>query len=85
MKIKETKKTMKDALDLLNDCGYYLRYVNETNPKIEITKDSRVFSYYLSDGEGMFDTYKEFRAWCVEDVIERDGMYCFDITCGVEL
>jgi|TARA_B100000035_G_scaffold76112_2_gene63387 regulator of replication initiation timing len=24
MKINKTKKTMKDALDLLNDCGYYL-------------------------------------------------------------
>lgn len=47
--------------------------------KIKISHESKVFSYYLSDGEGMFDTYKEYRAWCVEDVIERDGMYCFDI------
>ena len=58
---------------------YFTNYVNETNPKIEITKNSRVFCYHLSDGEGMFDTYQEYRAWCVEDVIERDGMYCFDI------
>lgn len=57
----------------------FTEYVNETNPKIVITNESKVFSYHLSDGEGMFDTYSEYKTWCIEDVLERDGMYCYDI------
>ena len=54
-------------------------YYKEKPSKIEITHESKVFSYYLKDGEGLFDTYQQYRAWCVEDVIERNGLYCFDI------
>ncbi len=33
------------------------------------------YRYQFAEAWGMFDTYDEFVAWCIEDVVERQGKY----------
>lgn len=41
--------------------------------------DGVQYMYHFATACEMFDTYNEFKVWCIEDVVERHGEYADDI------
>ena len=44
-----------------------------------IEVDGVQYRYQFAEAWEMFDTYEEFKAWCIEDAVERHGEYADDI------
>ena len=42
---------------------------------LEIKHDGIRYTYYIMGWTDLFDSYDMFKAWCIEDVKDRQGMY----------
>ena len=42
---------------------------------IEVDGIEHRYSYVNCEAWEMFDTYEEWKAWCIEDAVERQGYY----------
>ena len=40
-----------------------------------IEVDGVAYRYTYANAWDIFDTYEEFKAWCIEDAVERQGEY----------
>jgi len=46
---------------------------------IEVDGVEYRYNYVNCDAWEIFDTYEEFKAWCIEDVVERHGEYADEV------